>query len=185
MEIARLFALSGSPMDIVMNTLAATFILEIDELLFVTILTNRQKQGYYALSERQKASSKSSGSGPIVGWIRFVGMLFQYFWIRHTAFPHDSMMDVTGEIVHTCYAYLVLYFVEVFAQSYKSVALGQKALGTLWATGCGILSAICGFLYWVSLSSLGENTFEMANHQEKAVFACVQKHASAYQNGGW
>ncbi|CAK0881884.1 unnamed protein product [Prorocentrum cordatum] len=105
MEIGRLFALSKSPMDIVLNTLAATFIVELDELLFEGVLTTEQKAEYFALPKRRKPfSDVHTSSEYALGWMRFAGMLWQYFYIRNAGFAHDGYQDVTNEILVTATA---------------------------------------------------------------------------------
>lgn len=181
MEIGRLFALCRTPMDIVLNTLAATFVVEIDEFLFNSILTQAQKHEYKGLSRlRQPAGETHRKSDMLLALVRFVGLLFQYFWIRHTSFAHEGFQEVIDEVLVTATAYLLVWFAEVFIRTYRATPPGQLTLGAFLALACGFLSVIAGYCYWTVLESIGLKHWqwgEATETEKHETWACILKAA--------
>jgi len=181
MEIGRLLALSESPMDIVLNTLAATFIVELDEVLFEGILTNEQKAEYFALSQRrQPVVDVHTCSESVLGWMRFTGLLWQYFYIRHTGFAHDGYQASVNDVLMTATAYLLIWFAEVFVRVYRAAAPGQRLHGFVFACLCGSLGVVVGYVYWTLLSSVGQTHWEYGQATEAEqgeIWACMSEAA--------
>merc|ERR1711941_201930 len=79
-EICKLFAHNATPLDILMNALAVTFIVEADEMLYSAVLTDSQKASYQMLSSRRDRTHERR---LFLGWARFGIMILAYFLFRH------------------------------------------------------------------------------------------------------
>jgi len=180
MEIGRLFALSGTPMGILMNILAATFIVEIDEMFYDMLLAPAEKGAYEDAAAKLEPQGPSSGRN-FLSWLRFSGMVWQYIYIRHTDYAHPNWLAMTNDVLITATAYLVTYFAEVFVQVY----FGRESGGSTYilllkAFASGFLSTTVGYFWWTGMASFGNYTHVWHVMEHPHLFECVSHHAGLH-----
>eukprot|EP00929_Paragymnodinium_shiwhaense_P099071 TRINITY_DN60633_c0_g1_i1.p1 TRINITY_DN60633_c0_g1~~TRINITY_DN60633_c0_g1_i1.p1 ORF type:complete len:259 (-),score=26.50 TRINITY_DN60633_c0_g1_i1:110-844(-) len=158
----QLLAIISSTLDVIFNTLAVTFVLEIDDILYASLLSNAEKKEYEdsalqllelqlrhgsSLPVREKVSKTSWG----LYWVSVSIMLVYFFALRLS----------NKEAIDT-------YFVSWQHASYfafLNFALRGAILITAWSPqgsggflsmlkwiGLGAFSMVCCWVWWYALS---------------------------------
>lgn len=84
-EAAALFSSSADTSALIMNTLAVTFILEIDNILYCSVLEDSQKKAYQELANhegRPRRTRRMNRSSWLLFWCSLLQMCVHFFAIR-------------------------------------------------------------------------------------------------------